>query len=195
MSKRVIVIDIDGVLADFNTPFAELLTRFGAVMTPFEGVDPRLWHWFEAYGATPAQAEAAWAYAEQTSAWWSWLPPHRDFTRETRATLSDLTDQFIDQSEVYFVTSRPKGVRGVTARWLSKHLHNITPQVIVTPTNKVAALMALDADVVIEDRRETLMDFAVVKPTAQLILLDRAYNQGVAPITRVASLTEALELL
>jgi uncharacterized HAD superfamily protein len=187
----VIVVDIDGVLADFNTAALNLLRSQGVAVTPWESADPAEWAWWQAAGATPADVATLWTYIEANPLWWSGLGRHRDFTDAAESILYDL----VVKHEVYFVTSRPKGARRATQAWLEFWLNEwAKPQVILTPTNKVAALIGMEPDIVIEDKRETLMDVRCVTDKGTLILIDRAYNQGFDDgLVRVPSTLVALQ--
>lgn len=186
-----IVIDIDGVLAEFNAAMHSLLRSQGAAMIPFDGPDPEVWAWYELHGATKAQARDAWAFIEANPAFWNHLSRHRDFTASAESLLFEL----MMKHEVSFVTARPKGARQATLDWLEFWMGAWTkPQVVLTSENKAAALIAMQPDIVIEDRRETLRDYRVTNKEAHLILVNRAYNQGYDDgLIRVGSTFEALQ--
>lgn len=192
---RRVVIDVDGVLAEFNYPFADLLRQQGAVIRPFK--DPRgpeMWDWVEPYGATEEQLKAAWAHTVTYPGWWGTLPVHADMS-------SHLNRQkllyVMLKDEVSFVTSRfAIGARDATVQWLTAYMgvDPLMPQVTVTPREKVHALMAMHPDIVIEDRLPTLEAYRTVNEKATLILVDRPWNQKVydGNYLRVASTGEAL---
>lgn len=197
MTPRRIVIDIDGVLADFNTAFWELLVKLGAEMRPFEEPErmPRCWQWPQEYGATPKQVRAAWAEVTANPEFWYFLSTHPDWNLSAEATLAKLWYE----DEVSFVTNRRAG-RSYTISWLEDKLALVGPQVVLTPGEKTHALVAMHPDVVIEDRLLTLQHFRqAVKdyklPACHLILVDRPYNQGDRSGLTVAESTyEALEM-
>lgn len=171
-----IVVDIDGCLANWNTAMWQLLALEGALMRPFElpEGEPRVWDWLEAYGASPAQIARAVAY--QTPYWWGSLLPHRDFTRECIDVLRTLCCHH----EVTCVTSRPQGCRNDTADWLNHYVNEDTDcHVVLTPGDKVGALVAMRPDVIVEDRAQTLADYAAHEDArpATLLLVDRPYNR------------------
>lgn len=173
----VVVIDCDGVIVDFNSAFLGLLVSQGAEMRPFEQADPDRWDWPFHYGASRKQIDAAWAKA--TPQWWQQLDRHRDFIRPTREMLVDVCDDH----DVYFVTSRPAGTHRATVEWLTvKAASVINPQVIVTPTRKAMTLVGLEPDVIIEDRPQTLLEYASFEkdlklPPCRKILVQRNYNK------------------
>ena len=195
--KRVVVIDIDGVLADFNSAFRRLLISRGAEMKPFECEDPSKWHWFEHYGATKTQADAAWGYVEQNPFWWNSLGLHRDVDQ----TVDTHLWKVCCKHEVTFITSRPAGCRDATVHWLKdKFTFEHDPMVIVTPRTKVPALISLAPDVVLEDKGETLVEFESLMPVApkRSILIKRAYNvhwHPAASVTTVDSTLAGLQMV
>ncbi len=185
--KRLII-DIDGVLAAFNRPFAELLIQHGAALRAFEyDHDPVCWGWPEAYGAGPEHIEAAWEYIRTHPRWWAMLPRHHQFTAKAREQLSDLCDSH----EVTFVTARING-RNETARWLANIGNVLEPHVVLCRGNKAALVRELRPDAIIEDNLETLM---ALRADCECILVDRPYNMSHRSGLRVAFTTgEALEM-
>ncbi len=186
-SMKRIAMDIDGVLADFNSAFADLLRAEGAALT-LTG-EPDRWFWFEHYGATKAQSAAAWHYMEQHPEWLSSLRSHDDFRIPARMKLADLCDRH----EVTFVTSRGTG-REETATWLEQQLPYTSIHVVLTPRAKSLALIAMQPDVIVEDCLSTLQSTPL---KCLKLLVNRAYNQSDCDeadgITRVGSTLEALE--
>lgn len=194
--KRI-VCDLDGVIVEWCRPFHALLTSLGATMRPFDQIDPDCWDWFTHYGAEQTQIGLATAYTKRTPQWWGDLPPHRDFMRDAREKLWDLEQDH----EVTYVTCRPCG-RDATAEWLKFYLPSVNPYVVLTPGNKVMALVAMQPDVIIEDCLATLQAYKRVvatdnrQPPTQLILVDRAYNRvgDREGLTVVKSTGEGLEV-
>lgn len=175
---RSIVIDIDGVLAEFSHRLHRHLRIHGAEMRPFETpAGPTLWEWEQAYGATPEQQALAWADIYANPEWWSGLPKHADLD----PAAIWLLQQLHEQAEVYAVTARPHGSRKVTEQWL-KGLGLDIP-VVIAPKGKYRALQAMHPLVVIEDKPETLVELATAQrlraehDRALLLLVDRPYNQ------------------
>lgn len=184
MTPYRIACDLDGCLVNFNDPMWQLLTMVGAPMRPFDGADPECWDWYCPYGAQPTHLNRA--YAAMTGEWWRTLPRHRDFTERTAAHLQRLNHQ----CEVTFVTNRP--TRQPSVFWLHHHVDRDC-HVVVTPGSKVPTLVGLRPDAVVEDRVETLVDFANMVSGALLLLVDRAYNRHVhdARIIRVPTTLDA----
>lgn len=169
--KRIIL-DIDGVLAAFNRPFAELLIAQGANLRPFEyEEDPTCWDWPQAYGATPQQEANAWLYIHQHPQWWRSLPRHAQFTGRA---MTEKLGHLCDDHEVTFITKRPNG-RAETMAWLAARGVR-DPQVILVPGSKADLIDLLEVDVVIEDNIRTLQALWMADAAPRLILVDRPYN-------------------
>lgn len=191
-----IAIDIDGVLAEFNAPACDLLTSLGVVMDPLPPSGPTTWNYWEALGATKEDVRKMWGFIHRTPSWWGRLPAHADFTPAVRETLWDL----INDHEVTFVTSRPGGCRDHTEKWIQQYTQGANVHVLVTPHRKPWALTAMEPQIIIEDKLETLQECYQIRqslsnlPKWQLILVDRPYNQGDRTgMTVVRSTGEALE--
>ena len=158
---------------------------------------PRVWDWYARYGATPEAMNAAHAHLHSHAQWWSELPDHVDLTVNAVEALVHLNTN----QTVYFVTARPHTTHGYTHLWLEETGLD-TPQVIVTPTRKVPALIALEPRAIIEDNAETLREFrwamhAMKLPPCELILVDRPYNRegDLTGLTLVTSTHAALQVV
>jgi uncharacterized HAD superfamily protein len=187
--KRI-VCDIDGVLAEFNRPFRDLLISCGATMKEAGPDFPELWEWPLKHGATSAQLTAAWDYVERNPDWWASLPRHADVTDWTASALQTLTEDH----EVTFVTSRPGLCRDVTADWLMEQF-DIIPHVVVCFGQKEDVVLGMRPDVIIEDRFATIYMLSRHAIRPRLILVNRPYNHEPTPqplIERVGSTLEAL---
>jgi len=198
--KRI-VCDVDGVLADWNTAFRQLLIDAGAELQPFANgsLHPHVWDWPTQLGATEAQIGQA--KAQQVEAWWMHLEPVEDFTMACSALLGHLCRT----QEVTFVTSRSTpGVRNATEWWLRRYVGKRHVHVVVVPSgDKTGVLQGIQPDVVIEDHLPTLINWAYEQSTARgCVLVERPYNQPHScsaigrdvPITRVPSTLAALRL-
>ncbi len=177
---RTIALDLDGVFAEFNTPFVRVLRDAGASLRPWpKGHDPECWHWPQRYGATYEQEQAAWAAVAPTTfegeLFWMNLPLHRDVTSEVITAL----DWLATQHSLVFVTGRPSGAASATRRWIEHKLGLAHDQfeVIVTPEGRKAPILsAIGASVLVEDSLSQVRQCAIAP--CRTYLVDRAYNQG-----------------
>lgn len=187
MKTLKIVVDLDGVVAEWNASAHAVLSTHCDMLPMFDG--PTMWDWFVKYGATP-EAQARLGAAMHTDEFWAKLAPHADMAAgATRTLLADLCVTH----EVSFVTARPYG-RTTTIDWLMDHFDIVPPQVILTPSRKVMALVAMEPDVIIEDSARNLLDFAAAErdyhlPKCEKILISRPYNTVWHPSCRNASIT------
>lgn len=203
-----ICLDLDGCLAAYNDAFRDLLGSYGSPLDNFEQPDnPRMWGWYKPYGATQDQIDRALSYTANNPGWWLKLPRHRDFTDALIGPLCDL----IRNEDVYVLTARPAGTRKVSQTWLgfwltysdlSRTTVLDTPSVVVTPTRKVQALVAIEPKAIVEDNLDTLQAYraemsALNLPSCDLILVDRAYNRDGdrTGLTVVASTEDAVKRL
>lgn len=189
--SKVISVDVDGVCSDYNTAMRLLLQRFGASLREFEdGLDPNVWNWYPKYGALPPQVDAAIIYTQENPYWWEILGHHRDFTREAKSLLKELTIAH----EVSFITSRPKGTRDATEAWFWGQA-DISAQVIVSVRKKAPIWLALDVDFTIEDNYPNLVQYMEMGGRGQCILVKRAYNKEGWTDSRLVLVESTLEAL
>ena len=171
MRKRV-VIDLDGVLAEWNEPFRRLMNNHGASIFAFGPNEPTQYMWTHAH--RPAE-RAAWAHIADNPSWWSHLPVHADVDATAKRTLHALHTEH----DVTFVTARANG-RYHTQVWLVAHFVP-DPHLLLTPGEKALALCAIQPHVVIDDRETTLVEYAEregARDGRLLILVDRPWNRA-----------------
>lgn len=179
MSRRgapQVVLDADGILAQFNAPFRKVLEKYGAELRPFDGAagEPAVWHWESYYGATSEQRSAAWEYVRNVPEWWGELPLHPDITSDTLYLLNDLARG----ADITVVTARPANARQATERWLDMAFGRRFP-VICCPGGKGHVLTGLWPDIVVEDKAETVEAWGARRARGIPLLVTRAYNSGV----------------
>lgn len=150
-------IDIDGVLADFNTGFIErAIAVTGKDLFPARPFDIPEWNYPEHYGYSDAEISAIWENIAADSTFWLKLPPYPN-AMGVLERLRVLTDMGHD---IYFITSRP----GVVSKrqseiWLGTHGGDFlqTPTVLISG-KKGASASALDLHAYIDDRYENVVD-------------------------------------
>jgi uncharacterized HAD superfamily protein len=183
MSRLRIVVDMDGVLADWNGAFHQLLRDRGATLRRFEDdLNPQLWDWPQTYGATLQEEASAWEYINSHKNWWGTLESHADMGPLAWETLNGLCWD----EEVYFVTQRERAT-GATRNWLEGRITaDAEFEVISTSKRKSAVLIGLEPDLIIEDRLKTLQSYrdaarSLALTSCELLLVDRPYNR--VPVT------------
>lgn len=175
-SRKVIALDLDGVLADYNSGFRRVLALMGAELKEFgPSGDPHLWNWYGPYGASASQTEAALTHVNDNPFFWADLGPHRDLSPE----VVDLVQQLASDHELYVVTSRPRGMRGPTEDWLWFHLRLSCP-VVMTPNSKIPALVSLAPDFLVEDHDANVIKYLETRPSIPCkgLLVRREYNKA-----------------
>jgi 5'(3')-deoxyribonucleotidase len=185
-------IDIDGVLASFESGFIPLLKQVGcpAEFPIYDATFPPVWDWPEHYGATAAQVTAAWDALKANPFFWVRLAA-RPKAAEDIALLNTLTQH---GHEVYFITTRP-GVHAKfqTESWLRTR-GMIMPTVLIAESaaSKGAIARGLRLDAMIDDRPANLIEMPL---TTMSFLLDAPYNRDWTGVVRVTSAVEMVELL
>lgn len=172
-----VVIDVDGVFANFNRGFVETLNGIRPDRPSISGKDyePTVWNYpTHELGCTPAELDAIAKHVAESGSWWAKLH-HYEGAIECLTEINGMMQrQEIDGT---FVTSR-KGsaanVRFQTMQWLSAR--GVTqPQVLVVE-GKTQAAQVLEADAIVDDRPSNLG----VLTFEHLALFDRPWNQEVA---------------
>jgi len=196
-------IDVDGVLAQFDRPFAYLLKELGCPVD-FPTHDPQFpnqWDWDVAYmkdagmddEAIAALQAKAWTAVKRSTAFWCTLPEYPT----TRQDLLYLRACIENGWDVYFLTARP----GITAKfqteaWLASKGIKIpfVPTVLITENahvNKPRMCKALELDAIIDDRPSNLA--GIVDPTHRF-LMQRPWNRD-HTLTDVIEVTTVKDML
>lgn len=183
-------LDVDGVLAEFNTPFRELLgEQTGKVLPPIEACCyPTEWAWHRAAGITAEEEAAAWRTITESRRWWRDLPP-----LEGASLLRDL-NQAVGEVEVYFITARPgRLAQYQTAAWLEQQ-HFMLPSVLIAPTadDKASVVKGLGLHGFLDDRPENVRAVVQQSPMTAGFLLDQPWNRDADDLERVESVEEFL---
>lgn len=194
MSKPV-GIDIDGVLADFNTAYKRKIeARFPHIKCPDydRACYPTEWAWERALGLTKDQEDEVWEKDILSSPTFWYMIPRYPWTREAldRASTS--------QVDVYFVTSRSgKRCKAQTEDWLaSSSTENTwypTVNVVTSHKKKIEVLDGLSVGFYIDDRLDTLKLIAKELPKLNLYCFDQPWNREDGPWTRITDLQSFLD--
>jgi 5'(3')-deoxyribonucleotidase len=189
-------IDVDGVLADFNTAFiAYVIKVTGVDFFPARPFDIPCWNYPQYYGYSEKQVTAVWDVVKQDGRFWRTLPTYPN----SRLSLNRLIDCGLRGDDVYYITNR-MGVtpKCQTERWI-RMLGYAYPTVLITG-DKAGAARVLELDAYIDDKWENCD--AVSKTVyrgirVRTFLLDRPWNREMAPklVTRVGSIAAMLNQL
>lgn len=167
---KTIMVDVDGVLADFMLSWRTLANKLYGVEVYKTGA-PQYDNWVQA-DLTPAQQERMWEIVKGTPLWWYDVAP---LVTEEEVRLLRALD---DVSNLYFVTARVGATaREQTAGWLRRHFDLESPTVIVSKWKGEVAV-ALEAYASIDDKAENAWSVAQrTRGRTRSYLLDRPYNQ------------------
>jgi 5'(3')-deoxyribonucleotidase len=180
----IIGVDIDGVLADFNSSFIDLIVKVtGEDKFPPRPFDIPTWHYPQHFGYSEDVMEfhngPVWSAVRENPWFWFNLKP---YPGTAEALLYLLTREYLlpraHGDELYFVTARVGvHVKQQSERWLKKFMPTFTnwhPTVLIA-SNKAMVASALGFDVYIDDRWENCENVRVLTG-ARTFLMDRPWN-------------------
>lgn len=189
----ILVIDVDGVLADFITAFTTLANEmFGTpVRRPHEQLT---WASFLLIEDQPGIGKPL--TAAQRDAVWQALnaDPLFLYRLEPLATEEELGRLGTTLGELYFVTSRvARAAKQQTEDWLARWVPGLVYPTVVRTSDKAAVARAVRADVAIDDSPEHVQALSAV---CTAVVRDWPYNRDVpATIPRVASFGAFLDFV
>jgi 5'(3')-deoxyribonucleotidase len=164
MEKPKIGIDIDGVLADFNSSFVKLVkTEIGITLPNI----PYSWDYAGDF-LTKQQIYRVWDKIKKGT-FWSSLEPLGNIER--------FLSRFYAMYDLYFITNRPGyGAKSETEWWLNQYGRISFPTVLTVEDkkDKAAIIKALRIYAYIDDNFETCEATSRVTNT---FLLDAPYNR------------------
>lgn len=152
-------VDVDGVLADFNTSFIERVIKVTRIDRFGKGFIPTTWNYPESVGYSPEDVAAVWEDIERDPYFWRNLPAYAH-TAQVLTYLSHL--QHIGH-DVYFITARPGVVaKKQTEEWLQykcrmQYLAAPSPTVLIS-RDKGGCADVLKLDIYVDDRVENVFD-------------------------------------
>ena len=172
-------IDIDGVLANFDERFVNILRNSFGIKIPAD-FQPSNWAWNDVPGMSPELMDAAWAKIDSTPCFWESLKPYPDIV--------DMAEFFHEHAdklyEIYFITARKDGVgrgtREQSERWLRENLINPKQTITVLPVksglDKAEVMYALQINYSIDDHAPTVTNNKSIK-NHNAYLINRPWNQ------------------
>lgn len=203
-------IDMDGVLADFNTAFIALIKdTTGVELPPPSDSYPSVWNYHrEPGGITEEQDKALWTHIMYSPFWLTLRP-----LKGAEVALDELNRRAGRGDEVYFITTRPgRDAKALTEGWLQWYgMEN--PTVLISG-DKGSVAKGLGLNVFIDDKpencNEVLDETTVWEPIGGLqdccliyhpnyrtrvFVMDAPYNRQLDRdgITRISSVLEALD--
>jgi hypothetical protein len=173
--------DIDGVLANFNRGYIQLLADLGGLELDPEYA-PQRWHYEADLGVSKAVVNKAWDTIRESDTFWVDLDPY------------DVLLEELEDHDLYFITTRVGNkVKRQTEVWLYGYQHLQCPTVLIS-ANKGPVAAGLELDVFIDDKLENILDVEAASPKTRTYLLNQAYNQHGEVKCRVDTVQEMLKL-
>ena len=191
-----ISIDMDGVLARFDSAFAEACNRVwpGRLPTDFE---PTNWDYTKCTDLSKAEVNVVWGRIKQTENFWLKLWP---YSEGVIALARFLVSQ--KGHDVYFTTARVPTpgltVAKQTQLWLDscgiRECNNYVGVLVCEAERKWELYEAMDIAFSIDDKGTTVEECdLLLAPWHRAYLLDRPWNQEAKPARRIASVEEFLD--
>lgn len=171
MSKVIVGVDLDGVLANFNAAYRrKLIAVTGRDLIP-EGEEPPVWDYAcPYYGYTRDEDKATWAAIIADPYFWFGLEAMPD----AYGFLADVGHM----DEVYFMTTRPGlDVKGQSEHWLFDSGANDGPTVLICRGEKGHLARGLGLTHFIDDKPENCLSVATISPATAVYLLACKYNE------------------
>ena len=165
--------DVDGILADFNNGFAEVLRRVTERdLLPSDVSNPPVWDWPEHYGYTKAEVGAAWDDVRRGGVFWADLK----VVKGSERFVQDMP--LSPDDELYFITNRVGlNVKHQTEEWLEGDTYVGYPTVLIAG-EKGPLAKSLRLTHFIDDKGSNCADVILASPETQVFLLDRNYNRS-----------------
>lgn len=171
-SNRPVVIDVDGVLANYTRARLQLIRKhFPTVYVPDLDHLPETWD-EQPDGLLPAMQATIASRIRDNPSFWSGLGCLG--TEDDRTAVRRLTWT----REVYFVTSREgPDVQSRTRSWLFEHRFAATVPTVCCTTDKASVVRGLQATDAIDDNLDNALAMAYTCPDLRVYLLDAPYNR------------------
>lgn len=170
---KTLLCDVDGVLANWNSAFRDLLLSLHGPRGDFDEA-MKSWDWPKRMGYTNREIDEAWAKVD--FAWWMGLRPYPS-AEDALRLLQKLKDHNKD-FQVYFVTGRHSWAQSATTQWVN--VWGIwMPSVICTSHKKaLAQIFCKDGPVVaIEDKPALIGDYLYSSLVERVYIVDQPYNR------------------
>lgn len=181
--------DVDGVLADFNTAYMlRIASCTGRNLFP-PRYQPHTWDYPVTFGYSRSEIRRVWLNIGADPEFWSNLHPFAG----THAAMDELVLRSRWGSDVYFITARPGATtKDQTERWLRGACAGAMVPTVLLSSHKGLCATALSLDHYIDDRWENALEVATTKTKSYLLTQpwNTEYDAAPAGITRVATLAD-----
>ncbi len=187
MTAKRVGIDVDGIVADFNSKYKILIESNTDIRLPdVSDYYPNTWNYDVAAGLDPVKRKELWGLIKKSASFWRELPPYP----ETGEFLYHL-ENYID-GDVYFITNRPgASAKTQTELWLDR-MGFYEPTVLISEEKGLCA-KALNLTHYIDDKNENCADVLEKSPTTSTYMLARPWNQEIPGVPRIKSVITFLQ--
>lgn len=174
-------VDLDGVLADFNSDFMNLMTTVtGRDLFGHPRKAITCWNYpVDQFGYTKEEFNRAWQAVEKSDSFWRRLGDY-----PLAPTVLAQLDDMAGAHDIYFITSRVgQQAKLQTECWLNARGF-AWPTVLVSSA-KGACAKALKLDLYIDDKTENCTDVVACQPKCQVLMLSQPWNTKLPGIPRI----------
>ena len=171
MKSKRILIDIDGVLADYNGGIAKIIIDRYGIEVPISGKDITDWYQYRNTIGRNLWKDV-WKFVNDNPSFMCNLNPLASPYEFSRIESLNLNN------DLYFVTNRASiGIKIITEKWLMKH--NISYPTVILSKHKGLIAAGLEADFIIEDSPKNIISIYRDSPKTKIYLMSYPYNKEV----------------
>lgn len=191
MTKPIVGIDVDGVLASFNNSYIKLIRDLSG-RDLFDGREespsfPTDWNYDEVAGYNDEEIDKAWDHVKASPIFWKALFPYEG----VREFVTELERLGLD---VYFITSRPgPTAKKQTEDWLEAV--GVDHPTVLISSEKAACCDALEITHYIDDKVENCKDVYLHSWRTSCYMLARPWNTQTKAIPRLDDLATFLAFI
>ena len=187
MTKLRVGIDVDGVLADFNTSYKKLIEKLTPLRLPdISDYYPNTWYYERAAGISKDDENRVWDAIKSNHSFWHKLQPNLE-TFDFLQGLDDLS------ADIYFITSRVgDSAKYQTEQWLRHNGFIAYPTVLISK-EKGLCCKSLKLTHYIDDKNENCTAVSEQSPDTKVFMLACPWNSEQVGIPRIRSVHEFLK--
>lgn len=182
----IVGVDVDGILADFNTGYIQLLGKIAPEVKfpPVGDTYPDTWNYHLAAGVTKEQNRKSWDWIRDDKRFWFELNPY-----EGAVQFLVWLKGFSRNNDVYFITNRSGSTaKFQTERWL--HKAGYPEPTVLLSQFKATTCNALEVDYYVDDKNENCKDVWTNARKTKCYMLRRPWNSPQETVPVIDRLVE-----